>query len=111
MNLVEERVQRRGPVQEGARVGCAAAIVLLGVDGQMRTLTVEDLQAVPKGALIRYRCQMDDAVWYESVEQVLQGVSLSSVGPNEAHYCPFCDDLAWPSGYLVVTVSRYHDFS
>jgi len=71
----------------------------------VRPFKVEDLEAMPEGAIVRYRCGMDGAVWYEPVRQVLEGVQLSSVGPGEAHYCPFCDDPAWPSGYLVVMKS------
>jgi hypothetical protein len=69
----------------------------------MKFLVAEDLKTAPKGALVKYECQMDGAVWYEPVRQVLEGVQLASIGPDEAHYCPFCDDPAWPSSYLIVT--------
>ena len=69
----------------------------------MKTLTVEDLEAVPKAALIKYQCQMDDAIWYEPLEQVLKGAPLHPENPSEPHWCPYCDDPVWPVGYLVVT--------
>ena len=69
--------------------------------GQMRTLTIEDLQAVPKGALVKYQCRMDDVVWYEPLEQVLAGSPLEPEDPSESHWCPYCDDPVSPTGYLI----------
>jgi hypothetical protein len=68
-----------------------------------KILTTEYLRTVPKGAFIEYRCQMDNAVWYEPVEQVLTGVPLFPRKPSEARYCPYCDDPAWPVSYLATT--------
>ncbi len=65
-----------------------------------KNLTAEDLKTVPKGAIIKYQCQMDNAVWYEPVEQVLTGVPLFPKDPSEAQYCPYCDEPAWPVGFF-----------
>jgi len=68
----------------------------------MRYLAVEDLRAAPKGSLVKYECQMDGAVWYEPLEQVLAGAPLEPSNPSESHWCPYCDDPVLPTSYLVV---------
>jgi|SRR5215208_1024675 len=71
-----------------------------------RILTVEDLKAVPEGALIQYRCDEDDTIWYEPLEQVLRGAPLHFKNPSGSHWCPYCDGHVWPMGYLVVARER-----
>ena len=98
--------------------GCGASVDPRRIDGQdnlrlterrhyylSKTVTVNDLKAVPEGALIEYRCDEDDIVWYEPVAQVLEGAPLRPKDPCGPHWCPYCDGPVWPSGYLGNGVS------
>ncbi len=72
----------------------------------MKLLTVQDLKAAPKNALVVYRCDEDGTIWYEPLKQVLRGAPLHPNDPSGSHWCPYCDGHVWPSGYLMTAEPR-----